>query len=309
MSSAAASGSARAWVSASSANLGPGFDSLGLALALVDDVTASVVDEPGVRVDIVGHGAGELACDREHLVARSLLATLERLGAPEPAGLWLRCVNSVPHGRGLGSSAAAVVAGVLLGRTLCDAEADLDDTQVLALATTFEGHPDNASAALLGGATIAWTEPAGPRAVRVPVHRDLVPLLLLPTGRLATHQARAVLPDEVAHADAAANSGRAALLVHALGCEPDLLLPATRDRLHQSQRRCAMPESIGLLDQLRGDGLAAVVSGAGPALLVLSTRQREQHDVQRILASIGALRDWQLRSPGVCWDRARAERT
>ena len=309
MSVAAATGTARAWVSASSANLGPGFDCLGLALGLVDDVTASVVDEPGVRVDVFGHGAGELAGDREHLVVRALHATLELLGVAEPAGLWLRCVNSIPHGRGLGSSAAAVVAGVLLARTLCDAEAELGDAQVLGLATTFEGHPDNASAALLGGATVAWTEPGGPRAVRVPVHRDIVPLLLLPTGRLATRQARAVLPADVAHVDAAANAGRAALLVHALGYEPDLLLAATHDRLHQSQRRCAMPDSIGLLDQLRSDGLPAVVSGAGPALLVLSTRQRQPDDVQRILERIGALTHWQLRSPGVCWDRARAERT
>lgn len=318
-------GTVRVRVPATSANLGPGFDSLGLALGLVDEVTAAVVDEPGVHVQVIGEGAGEVPCGPEHLVARALLATLGSLRVPTPAGLALRCVNAVPHGRGLGSSAAAVVAGVLAGRALSGqalagralsgqavAEPALsepfvtdgsDDEGALGLATSFEGHPDNAAAALLGGATIAWIDGGRPQAVRIDLHPDVVPLVLLPTGRLPTHHARSVLPASVSHEDAAANVAASALLVHALTREPGLLLPATRDRLHQRQRRTAMPATIDLVRTLRADGLAAVVSGAGPAVLVLSTTSREATDVA---ATSAAAPSWQLLRPGVCRTAATA---
>ena len=308
--------SATVRVPATSANLGPGFDSLGLALGLVDEVTATVVDEPGVRVEVVGEGAGEVPCGPDHLVARVLMAGLSRASCPPPPGLLLRCVNAVPHGRGLGSSAAAVIAGALLARALAAPAGDpaegldvegLDDDAVLGLATEVEGHPDNAAAALLGGATVAWRGADGPRAVRIEVHPDLVPLVLLPLGRLATHHARSVLPASVTHDDATANVARAALLVHALGRDPGLLLEATHDRLHQRQRRRAMPSTVDLVDRLRREGVAAVVSGAGPAVLVLSTSLRRSTDL-RILqaqAAVGVQRvtessdAWQLLEPGV----------
>ncbi len=287
-------GSARVEVAATSANLGPGFDSLGLALDLVDEVTATVLPRPGVVVEVSGEGAGELPGDERHLVVRSLLATLADLGHPRPVGLHLRCVNAVPHGRGLGSSAAAVVAGVLLARALAGSTGTADDA-ALAAATAIEGHPDNAAAALLGGATIAWLDEAGPRAVRLDVHPDVVPLLLLPSGRLATHHARSVLPASVTHADAAHNLARSALLVHALTADPTLLHAATSDRLHQHHRRSAMPATLTAVETLRAQGLAAVVSGAGPAVLVLSTTRNRAADLAA-LAPFTALADrpWTL---------------
>ena len=286
-------GAARVEVAATSANLGPGFDSLGLALDLVDEVTATVVDRPGVVVEVSGEGAGELSSDEHHLVVRTLLATLDDLGRPRPPGLHLRCVNAVPHGRGLGSSAAAVVAGVLLARALVGVETSSD--AVLASAAAIEGHPDNAAAALLGGATIAWLGEGGPRAVRLGVHPDVVPLLLLPSGRLATHHARSVLPASVTHADAAHNVSRTALLVHALTADPTMLHAATSDRLHQHHRRSAMPATLTAVQTLRAQGLAAVVSGAGPAVLVLSTTENQAADLAALAPFTTALdHPWQL---------------
>lgn len=293
-------------VPATSANLGPGFDSLGLALDLLDDVTVTVLPSSGVQVEVTGEGAGEVPTGEDHLVVRALRATLTQLEHPQPDGLHLACVNRVPHGRGLGSSAAAVVAGVLLGRALAGAPTSDAQDSALAGATRFEGHPDNAAAALLGGATIAWSQRdehagEGPRAVRLDVHGDLVPLVLLPPGRLATHHARAVLPASVTHEDAAFNVARTALLVHALTRAPELLFAATQDRLHQRQRRTAMPASLAIIEQLRANKVAAVVSGAGPAVLVLSTRSRQDAD-RELLAQVhdpALTPPWQLLSPGV----------
>lgn len=259
-------------VGATSANLGPGFDSLGLALDLHDEVLVQVVDQPGVRVRVIGEGSGEVGRGEGHLVVRAVRCAFEAAGVEQPAGLELLCRNAIPHGRGLGSSAAAVVAGLAAGRALARAEQTVDDAALLALATGFEGHPDNAAAALLGAVTIAWMQDGVACAVRMEPHPELAVVLLVPTHRLATHQARSVLPASVSHEDAAATAGRAALLVHALGQAPQLLLPATEDRLHQRQRGTAMPQTLGLIQRLRSAGLAAVVSGAGPSVLVLTTR-------------------------------------
>jgi homoserine kinase len=281
-------------VSATSANLGPGFDSLGLALGVYDEVEVRVSGTPGVRVQVHGEGAGEVSDDERHLVVQALLRGLADSRAPSPAGLDVLCRNSIPHGRGLGSSAAAVVAGLAAARGL--AGQGLDDDELLALATSFEGHPDNAAAALLGGLTIAWTEGELPRAVRVEPHPDVVAVLLVPTSRLATHQARSVLPPSVSHQDAATNSGRAALLVHALTSRPDLLLPATEDRLHQRQRASAMPQTLDLVAALRDQGMAAVVSGAGPSVLVLGAGQAEELR-SRCAATAGA--SWRALAPAI----------
>ncbi|TDD66045.1 homoserine kinase [Jiangella aurantiaca] len=256
---------------ATSANLGPGFDALGLALSLHDEV--EVTAEFGgpatpIEVTVDGEGAGSVPLDERHLVVRSLRAAFAELGE-QPSALRLSCRNALPHGRGLGSSAAAIVAGVVAARALTGLTRHDD---ALALADRLEGHPDNVAACLLGGLTVAWRDDTGTaRATRVDVHPDVAPIVCVPSFEVSTEKARGLLPDAVPHADAAANAGRAALLVHALGRRPDLLLDATADRLHQHYREPAMPETFALVTLLRAEGLAAVVSGAGPTVLVLAT--------------------------------------
>ncbi|WP_456937653.1 homoserine kinase [Geodermatophilus sp. SYSU D00684] len=255
---------------ATSANLGPAFDCAGLALTLHDVVEFAVADS-GLAVEVSGVGAGELPTDERHLVVRAFRAACERLGWTPP-GLCVRAENAIPQGRGMGSSAAAVVAGVVGAFELCPDVDVRDDDAVLRLADELEGHPDNVAACLLGGATLSWTTPGGARADRLPVSEDVVPVVLVPEATLSTHTARTLLPDLVPHADAAFNAARAALLVHALTAEPTMLLEATDDRLHQRQRAAAMPDTIALVDRLRAAGHAAVVSGAGPSVLVLARR-------------------------------------
>lgn len=253
-------------VPATSANLGPGFDTLGLALDLTDEVTVGITGG-GVRVEVTGEGVGQLPDDDTHLIVRAAHAAFDRLGE-QPPGLALSCHNRIPHARGLGSSSAAIVAGVLAARALVvDGEKRLDDAAVLRLATELEGHPDNVAPCLLGGLTIAWTDAAGGRAARLCVDTRVRPVALVPASRSLTSEARAVLPAAVPHGDAAANAGRAALLVHALTSAPELLLPATEDRLHQSYRAATMPDSAVLIERLRAAGLPAVLSGAGPTVL------------------------------------------
>ena len=258
-------------VPATSANLGPGFDAFGLALGLHDHVVARVVEE-GLQIDVAGEGAGEVATDERHLVVRAMRATFERLGG-QPRGLELVCANRIPHSRGLGSSAAAIVAGVLAARALTlGGETDLPDAAVLALASEIEGHPDNVAACLFGGVTIAWTDDtSGIGVARLAAHPDLRALALVPSVTSSTEAARGLLPAQVAHAVAAANAARAGLLGLALTVRPDLLWAATQDRLHQDFRTAAMPATLALVGALRAQGLAAVVSGAGPTVLVLAT--------------------------------------
>ncbi|MER7335141.1 MULTISPECIES: homoserine kinase [unclassified Micromonospora] len=263
-----ASGPVRVRVPATSANLGPGFDALGLALALHDDVAAEVT-AGGVTVAVTGQGAGELPTDDRHLVVRAMRAAFDALGG-QPPGLAVECVNRIPQARGLGSSSAAIVAGVLLARALVtDGETRLDDAAALRLAAGIEGHPDNVAPCLLGGFTLAWTESSGARAVSLPVVAGVRPTVFVPQERGLTAAARAALPASVPHGDAALNAGRAALLVHAMTAEPALLLPATVDRLHQDYRAEGMPGSAALVRALREAGVAAVISGAGPTVLAL----------------------------------------
>ncbi len=281
-------------VPGSSANLGPGFDAVGLALRVYDEVEVTAFAEPGVEVEVVGEGAGRVAAGEDHLVVRSVRAALERVGAGQP-GLRLRCRNRVPHGRGVGSSATAVVAGVVAGRGLLQQPELLDDVTVVEVASDLEGHPDNASASLLGGLTIGWSGPGGTRAVRVEPHPEIVAVLCIPDEELATARARAMLPGLVPHADAAFTAGRAALLVEAMTRRPDLLLPATQEKLHQGYRASAMPETATLLEALRSAGLAAVVSGAGPSLLVLGASDDRVEQRVRDVAGAG----WEVRAPGI----------
>jgi homoserine kinase len=260
----------RVRVPATSANLGPAFDSAGIALTCHDVVTFEVAAS-GLQVEVSGAGTGELPADETHLVVRAFRAACDELGWT-PSGLRVVAENGIPQGRGMGSSAAAVVAGVLGAWALCPEVETVDLDAVLRLTTGLEGHPDNVAPCLLGGATLSWTTDGVARADTLPVHDDVQPVVLVPDTTLSTHVARGLLPDAVPHADAAFNAGRAALLVHALVSEPTLLFEATEDRLHQRQRAAAMPESARLLERLRAAGHAAVVSGAGPSLLVLTRR-------------------------------------
>jgi homoserine kinase len=260
-------------VPATSANLGPAFDCAGLALTLHDVVEFSVV-ESGLTVEVSGVGAGELPTDESHLVVRAFRAACAELGWT-PAGLRVVADNRIPQGRGMGSSAAAVVAGVVGAWSLCPDVEVRDDDAVLRLVNELEGHPDNVAACLVGGATLSWITPAGVHVGRLDTHGDVLPVVLVPETTLSTHIARGLLPEQVPHGDASFNAGRAALLVHALTSEPFLLLDATDDRLHQRQRTAAMPASLALVDTLRAEGHAAVVSGAGPSLLVLTQRHPE----------------------------------
>src|SRR5947207_4051234 len=234
---------------ATSANLGPGFDALGLALALRDEVTARVA-ERDVHVTVTGEGAGELPTDETHLVVRAMGAAFAAL-REQPTGLALECHNRIPQARGLGSSSAAIVAGLLAGRSLVvDGAERLPDEEVLRLAAEIEGHPDNVAPCLLGGFTIAWTEADGARAVRLDPAPGVRPLLLVPEERGLTAHARAALPATVPHRDAALTAGRAALLVYALTTDPSLLYAATEDRLHQDYRAPGMPATAALVARL-----------------------------------------------------------
>ncbi|MDT4905323.1 MAG: homoserine kinase [Pseudonocardiales bacterium] len=268
-------------VPATSANLGPGFDALGLALSLHDDLVGRVVPD-GLTVDVHGEGGDQVARDETHLVVRAMRRSFELLGVA-PSGLAVECVNRIPHSRGLGSSAAAIVAGILLARGLVrDGDARMTDAQVLGLAADLEGHPDNVAPCLLGGLTVAWIDGTSARAVRRDVNASVVPVLLVPPFTASTERARGLLPATVPHEDAAFAAGRAALLVAALTGTPQALLAATEDRLHQVYRAPAMPHSARLVTQLRANGHPAVISGAGPTVLVLA---RGDVEAKSVLAS------------------------
>ena len=256
-------------VPATSANLGPGFDCLGLALDLRDRLVAEVTDD-GLVVEVAGEGAGEVPLDDSHLVVRSMRAAFEAMEVTPP-GVRLRCRNVIPHSRGLGSSSAAIVAGIVLARELARGSGvPLPDEAALELANRLEGHPDNVAPALLGGFVVCGQDAGGAWARRSPVDPAVSAVVFVPPTGVRTEVARALLPDVLSHADAVANTGRAALLVAALAGAPDLLLRATEDFVHQRYREPAMPESLALVARLRDRGVAAVVSGAGPTVLAFS---------------------------------------
>jgi homoserine kinase len=261
-------------VPATSANLGPAYDCAGLALSCWDSLDVEVTDA-GLSVEVTGEGAGELPTDETHLVVQAFRAACAELGWTPP-GLRIVAHNGIPQGRGMGSSAAAVTAGVLAAWALCP-DVTVDDAAVLRLCSEIEGHPDNVAPCLLGGATLSWTTPTGARAARLAVDPHVTPVLFVPGTTLSTHLARGLLPATVPHADAAHAAGRSALLVHALTADPSLLLDATEDRLHQAQRAPAMPDSAALVARLRADGSAAVVSGAGPCVLALAVLGADEH--------------------------------
>lgn len=284
----------RVRVPATSANLGPGYDTIGLALDLHDVVTAEVAGSLTITVDGSAGGSGgadEVPLDERHLVYRSMVAAFDRMRIPVP-GIRLHCENVIPHGRGLGSSSAAIVAGVMAARALVvDGDALLPIDAVFDLAASIEGHPDNVAPAVFGALTISYADSGAFHTVRIDVDPRIEAVLVIPDVPVSTELARSLLPTTVSHADAAANAGRSALLVAALTGHPDLLLPATQDRLHQRYRAAAMEQSYGLVETLRAEGLPAVISGAGPTVLTLGVTG---HDTARVVAAVDRLApaDW-----------------
>ena len=262
-------------VPATSANLGPGFDSLGLALALHDRYIAQVLDDAVIDIDITGEGADNLPRNEKNLVIKSMYKGFEFLGG-KPRGVALRALNVIPHSRGLGSSASAIVGGLSLARALVlGGNERMSNDEMLNLAYEIEGHPDNVAAAIYGGATVAWQEMQHGHKVALSVQLEVDPrisaIAFVPSNSVSTSRARKMLPELISHSDGVQNSTNTALLVHALQHRPDLLHSATEDFLHQSYRAEAMPTSFALLMKLRKAGVAAFVSGAGPTILVLHT--------------------------------------
>lgn len=295
-------------VPASSANLGPGFDSIGLALGLWDEYSVTTVDEPGLAIRVSGEGAADVPTDETHLVHATMRHTWGQLAVEPPAGLRLEARNGVPHGRGLGSSATAIVAGVVAAQALSSqdwpeagSEVEVDREIAGHISSVLEGHPDNASASVHGGLTVSWIPDGSGRdlgeltvTARPRLHPDVDVVVFVPEAQLATKTARAVLPAAVPLAEAAANAGRAALLVHALTADPSHLHAGTRDWLHQEPRRESYAASMTLVDALRTAGHAAVISGAGPTVLVLTTRERAAD----VVATDAAVH-WARLTPGV----------
>jgi homoserine kinase len=287
----------RVRVPATSANLGPGFDALGLALTLHDEVEARVVPS-GLTLDVSGEGASEvLDAGEKHLVVRAMRAAFDDLAraglvSGQPPGIALRCLNRIPHGRGLGSSAAAIVAGILAARAL--AGADTAAAAALALASELEGHPDNVAPCLYGGLTVAWLSGQRARAIRLEPLPGISPVAIVAPEPVRTETARGLLPSQVPHADAARNAGRCALLVAALTACPEALLEATEDWLHQDYRAPAMPATHDLVRRLRAAGIPAVVSGAGPSVLAFLADGAEG-------GSTSATLDSTVREAGIGW--------
>ena len=262
-------------VPATSANLGPGFDSFGLAFGMYDRYVAQILDEGGLDIDVTGEGSDEVPRTDKNLLVKAINKGFDYLGG-RPKGLAVRALNVIPHGRGLGSSASAIVGGLVLARSLVLTGADkMSDEALLNLATEMEGHPDNVAAALYGGATIAWQDLVKGKSVAHAVHLPVDPrikvMAFIPASALATSKARKMLPESIPFADAQRNTSNAAIMTQALTIRPDLLFTATEDFLHQSYRQEAMPSSFALMTKLRAAGIAAFISGAGPTVLALHT--------------------------------------
>lgn len=271
-------------VPATSANLGPGFDTLGLALSIYDELVVEALPEGELEIEVEGQGGADVPRDANHLVVRSIAYAFEAVGRRMP-GLRLHARNVIPHGRGLGSSGAAVVSGLLAAKGLLAGIVELGPETLLRLATELEGHPDNVAPALFGGLTIAWMDEDGPQHKKLLVHRGVSPVVFVPEFTMSTSVARSLQPLQVPREDAVFNVSRSALLIAALMQSPELLLAATADKLHQDYRAQAMPETDALVRALRAAGFAAVVSGAGPSVLVLADGPGKRLEAVELAAS------------------------
>jgi homoserine kinase len=272
-------------VPATTANLGPGFDTLGMALTIGDELIVTAIKGSGITVDVHGVGAGEVATDETNLIARSLAHAFASKNIAVP-GLHLEAHNVIPHGRGLGSSGAAIVAGVMAAKGLLEGIVEFSSSELLALATDMEGHPDNIAPSLFGGLTIAWMTDQGPKHKKLSVHRGVSLVVAVPEdASMSTSLARSLQPETVPHKDAIFNLSRSALLIAALIQSPELLFEATEDRLHQNYRASAMQDTDALLQSLRKLGFAAVVSGAGPSVLVLCSDPSQRLAVAEVVAA------------------------
>jgi homoserine kinase len=254
-----------------------------MALSFYDELTVEAVAGNSVVVDVHGEGAGEVATDETNLVAKSISYVFEKFGQNLP-GLRLKATNAIPHGRGMGSSGAAVVSGIKAAQGLLEGIVEISNQQLLEMATELEGHPDNVAPALFGGLTIAWEDESGPHHKKLFVHRGVSPLELVPAHKMSTALARSLQPKSVSHDDAVFNVSRSALLIAALTQSPELMMSATEDRLHQDYRASAMPETEALIERLRSNGHAAVVSGAGPSVLVLASDPFERIEAAKLAA-------------------------
>lgn len=282
--SAAAERTVLVRVPATSANLGPGFDTLGLALSVYDELVVTALGRPGLEIEVSGEGADSVPRDTSNLVVRAMAHAFASVGRPMP-GVRLQARNVIPHGRGMGSSGAAVVSGLLAAQGLLAGDVDLGPDTLLRLATELEGHPDNVAPALFGGLTIAWIDEHGPQHKQLIVHRGVAPLVFVPEFTMSTSLARSLQPQQVPREDAVFNVSRSALLIAALMQSPELLMAATEDKLHQSYRAQAMPETDRLVRTLRAAGFAAVVSGAGPSVLVLADGPGRRLEAAELVAS------------------------
>ncbi len=274
-------------VPATSANLGPGFDALGLALGLYNEVTAGEAD--GVTIALEGEGSARLPTGADNVVARGVRQAYEAAARPF-RGVALTCVNRIPAARGLGSSAAAWVGGLVAGNALLGGP--LAREALLALAARAEGHPDNVAAALFGGLTVSCALADGRvTTVTLPVPPALRWVVLVPEITSATAEARAVLPPSVPRADAVFNVQRVALLLAALQAgRLDALGAALDDRLHQPYRERLFPWLPAVIAAARAAGaLGGVLSGAGPSVLAAVTGEADAvaRAMERALAAAG----------------------
>ena len=253
-------------VPGTSANLGPGFDSFGLALDIFNRFEAELA--PEWRVDVKGEGEGVLRTDAKNRVAQAMARAFAEAGRPELRAE-IGCVNGIALGNGLGSSAAAIVGGLMLGEAL--AEVELGQQRLLEIAAEMEGHPDNVAAAFVGGFTVCWNDGTRPHFARFQPARGLAAVVVVATGEPSTKTARRMLPEAVPHADAAFNVAHAGLLAASIATgRPELLGAALEDRLHEMYRASAVADLQPVYSILRDAGAAGVaLSGAGPTVIGL----------------------------------------
>ena len=262
---------------ATTANMGPGYDCLGMALDVWNTIEVEVLDAGEPVVEVTGEGAGELGTGRDNLVYRSMEFLFQDAGQEMPL-VRIRCDNAIPLARGMGSSAAAIAGGLVAANVICSQ--DYTSNDLLEMAATIEGHPDNVAAAVLGGMQLVISDKTeeGSRlyAVSINVPPELHAVVFVPQVRIATKDARAVLPEKVTVADAVHNMGRIGLLVASMTTNhPEYLAIATQDLLHQPYRQPLFPAmKVIFKAALDAGALGVFLSGSGSTVLAL-TQGRE----------------------------------